>query len=160
MNQDTPLTLDPFFLVRQWRAAMGLKNGNITVYDERMMLHRRLFLEEMNELLHAIDTNDTKEIQDGFADLIFVITGMMLELGHNPHEVFYKVYESNMSKVCYSEEEAMETVELYAAGLHPDKMGEKINTRYRSIEDGHFFVIERVSDGKVMKSMNYKPPRW
>ena len=156
---ENKLTLDPFYLVAYWRAAMGLNGKIYTIDSDRMDLHRKLFLEEMNELLYGIDTNDIKEVQDGVADLIFVMVGMLMELGVNPHEVFYKVYESNMSKVCKSEDEAMATVELYAAGIHPDKMGEKINTCYKDVGNG-FFVVERVSDGKVMKSMNYQPPKW
>ena len=150
---------NPFTLVKDWREAMGLPSNNTSVNDERMDLHRSLFLEEMNELLYAIDTNDIEEVEDGVADLIFVMVGMLMELGVNPHESFYKVYESNMSKICNSEEEAQQSVDAYAKGTHPNKMGKKIECVFEKTTKDKY-VVKRKSDGKVMKSINFVEPKF
>lgn len=150
---------NPFTLVKQWREAMGLPSNNISVNDERMTLHRSLFLEEMNELLYAIDTNDIEEVKDGFADIVFVLTGMLCELGVNPYEVMSKVYESNMSKICNSEEEARQSVDAYAKGNHPNKKGEKIECVFEKTTKDKY-VVKRKSDGKVMKSINFVEPKF
>jgi NTP pyrophosphatase (non-canonical NTP hydrolase) len=151
---------NPFDMVMGWRRAMGLPSNNIENLNQvkRMELHRNLFLEEMHELLYGIDTKDLSEIKDGFADLIFVLVGMMDELGENPTRIMEAVYESNMSKVCKSEQEAKQTVEAYANGSHPNKMGKKIAAYYEPVKGSETFVVKRKSDDKVLKSVNFKEP--
>jgi hypothetical protein len=53
-----------------------------------------------------------------------------------------------MSKVCQTKEEALATIEKY--------VNEGISTQSKKV--GDFFVISRMSDNKVLKSVNWKEP--
>ena len=69
---------------------------------------------------------------------------------------FDKVEKSNFSKYCKTFEEAQETVNAYANGTHPNKLGEIIETYIVSTKYTEYpFVVKR-KDGKVLKSINFK----
>ena len=62
-------------------------------------------------------------------------------------EAFNRVHESNMSKFCKTELEAGETVYHYKL--------KGIYTYYKKVDD--LYVVLRVEDNKVLKSINYTP---
>lgn len=115
-----------------------------------------LITEEVGELLAAMEDNDFTQMCDGYFDALWVITQSAMLNGININELLYAGFNSNMSKFCKTEEEADATIDAYNAGTHPDKYGIKIDTTADLI--GTLWVIKRVHDGKVMKSINFKEP--
>ena len=146
--------------VMHWRRAFGLPSAKThgQVNEDRANLHQDLLEEEAFETVQAIGANDIKEIKDGLADVFFILVGIADEYGIDLSDCIDKVYESNMSKLCCSKEEAEATVKAYAEGTHPSKLGEKIPAYYSREINTMAFVVKRISDHKVLKSINFKEP--
>lgn len=67
-------------------------------------------------------------------------------------EGFERVHKSNMTKFCYSQEEAEATVKEYK------KEGVKTTIRVeKGANQENLYIVRRESDGKVLKSINYTP---
>ena len=118
---------------------------------ERIELRLSLLEEELKELKKAIEENDLVEVADAFADLQYVLSGAILEfgLGAKFKELFDEVQRSNMSKTCKSMEEAEATRKYYKENRGVDSYIEK---------SGDEYLVYRVGDGKVLKSVNYSAP--
>ena len=89
---------------------------------------------------------------DRLYNIIFETYKMGITFGINVDEAFEIVHQSNMSKLCVSEDEAKQTVEWYL----------KNETRYPSpaykpASDAKHWIIYEQSTGKVLKSINYTP---
>jgi len=63
--------------------------------------------------------------------------------------IFDEVHRSNMSKACHTFNEAMDTFNLYEK--EKDILCSKIET------DNGMYIIQRLSDGKLLKPVNYSP---
>lgn len=116
---------------------------------ERCNLRVSLLQEELDELKQAIADQNITEIADALCDLQYVLSGAVLEfgLGEKFVTLFNEVQRSNMSKACNSQEEADATIEFYknkGVEAYSEQSGNKIN-------------VHRVSDNKVLKSVNYSP---
>jgi predicted HAD superfamily Cof-like phosphohydrolase len=117
---------------------------------ERCDLRINLMQEELNEIKEAIENGDLIETFDGFADLLFVTFGSIIEFGGGGKfdELFLEVHRSNMSKACNTQQEAIETLIHYK---------EKDGTEgYYKEVDGKWLVY-RSGDNKVLKSISYSP---
>jgi len=68
-------------------------------------------------------------------------------------EIFDETHKSNMSKACRSHDEAIETLE------HWETNEEKGKPLCEIIQYSDFYLVKRLSDGKLMKSINYHPAR-
>lgn len=118
--------------------------------EERCRLRVNLLQEELNELSEAIEAGDIVEIADALADLQYVLSGAVLEFGLKDRfdPLFEEVQRSNMSKACSSRQEALETL------LHYKK---KDGTEGTFQQIGEKYVVNRVGDNKVLKSVLYSP---
>lgn len=118
--------------------------------EKRCQLRINLLQEELDELKEAIEDKDIVEVADALADLQYVLSGAVLEfgLGRKFGDLFEEVQRSNMSKTCKSMEEAIATQEYYEK---EKGMISEIKER-----EGEFLVY-RIGDGKVLKSINYSP---
>jgi predicted HAD superfamily Cof-like phosphohydrolase len=77
---------------------------------------------------------------------------MGITFGIDVNDAFEIVHQSNMSKLCVSEEEAKQTVEWYL------KNESRYPTpTYKSASDGNHWIVYEQSTGKVLKSINYTP---
>jgi len=65
---------------------------------ERQMLRTRLMMEEMAELVEAMQTGDYVNVAKELADVLYVVYGTAVEYGVPMDEVFAEVHRSNMSK--------------------------------------------------------------
>ena len=133
------------------------KTFNLPILDEpqipspeRCKLRINLLEEELKELKEAIEENDLVEVIDALCDIQYVLSGAILEFGFAEKfkEMFDEVQRSNMSKVCKTEEEAVQTQKHYA-----DKDG----TESHIVNKDGQFLVYRNEDGKVLKSVNYSP---
>ena len=62
-------------------------------------LKLRLITEEYEELVEAFNENDTVEVVDALADLIYVINGFAIYLGVDLDQVVSVVHKTNMDKL-------------------------------------------------------------
>ena len=118
--------------------------------EKRCKLRVNLLQEELNELKDAIEDKDIIEVADALADLQYVLSGAILEfgLGDKFNALFSEVQRSNMSKTCKTMDEARATQEHYKVDRGMTSQIEESN--------GEFLVF-RIEDGKVLKSINYSP---
>jgi predicted HAD superfamily Cof-like phosphohydrolase len=118
--------------------------------EERCKLRVSLLQEELNELQQAINDNDIVEIADALCDLQYVLSGAVLEfgLGDKFNDLFNEVQRSNMSKACDSIQESIETISHYKQKDGTESMYKKVGDKW---------VVYRLSDNKVLKSVNYSP---
>lgn len=118
----------------------------------RCALRVSLLQEELDELKAAIAADDLTEVGDAFADLQYVLAGAVHEFGMGGRfaAMFDDVHRSNMSKACKSLEEAEATVKYYA---------EERNMEARIEEPDSGWLVYRVPDSKVLKSVNFSQPR-
>ena len=120
---------------------------DITFIDSRMALIR----EEMRELEEAVKDKDIVETVDALTDILYVVYGMGYSLNVNLDKAFDNVHESNMSKICLTEEDAKKTVEWYKNN----------ETRYKTpayrVNKAGNFVVYDVDTRKILKSIHYKP---
>ena len=138
--------------IKHWREVFGLPNRTVPQIPskEALKLAIKLVFEEVEELRIAIENESINDIADGVGDGFFVLAQVAYECGLDPKAIVQKVYDSNMSKLCKTEDEAIQTVAAYL------KKGIKT---YIEPKD-EYFVIKRSEDGKVLKSINFKEPEW
>jgi len=117
---------------------------------ERCELRISLLQEELNELKEAIENNDLIEVADAFCDIQYVLSGAILEfgMGEKFKTLFDEVQRSNMSKACMNIADAEKTVAHYE---------KRDGTKSRIIEKDGKFIVLRIPDNKVLKSVNYSP---
>ena len=117
---------------------------------DRCKLRVSLIAEELKELQEAIDNQDLVEVADALCDIQYVLSGAVLEfgLGDKFVDLFNEVQRSNMSKACSTYEEAEATVNHYA---------KKDGTEAEIMQDGDKFLVYRILDNKVLKSVGYSP---
>ena len=64
-----------------------------------MQLRYDLIKEELDELEHAMNTNNLKEIADALTDILYVTYGAGCAYGIDLDQCFKEVQKSNMSKL-------------------------------------------------------------
>lgn len=123
-----------------------------------MHLRQSLIAEENRELIDAAIKGDLVEVADALCDILYVSLGAFTAYGFNQEltkALFDEVQRSNMSKVCMTQEEAEKTIDK----LIGDASDLGIEYQQYSMEQvGAYWVVSRVSDGKVMKSISYSKP--
>lgn len=118
--------------------------------EDRCRLRVSLLQEELDELKSAITKGDIVEVADALCDLQYVLSGAVLEfgLGDKFEQLFNEVQRSNMSKACSSIQEALMTISHY-------KKRDGVESMYKRVGDK--WVVYRMSDNKILKSINYSP---
>ena len=118
--------------------------------EDRCKLRISLLQEELDELKQAIEDKDIVEVADALSDIQYVLSGAILEfgLGEKFNDLFDEVQRSNMSKACSSIQEAIETISHY-------KKKDGTESMYKQVGDK--WIVYRMSDNKILKSVNYSP---
>lgn len=152
--------------IKHWRETFGLPNRETPqiASQEEASLAWKLIDEESKELYDALFTYEhgysedkihhtpkLDQIADAIGDLYFVVTQAAMIHGLDPEMLIDRVYKSNMSKLCLTEQEAVDSVKAYT-----DK---EISTYYTQLPDGKF-IIKRTVDNKVLKGINFFEPDW
>jgi predicted HAD superfamily Cof-like phosphohydrolase len=156
MKNNNPLPLHS--MVTVWLTTIGQQQPTQPemMSDEVRDFNMKLIDEEVTELLTAMKNNDFTETCDGYFDALWVITQAAMLNGININELLFAGFNSNMSKFCKTRQEATDSVIAYELGVHPAKMGERIDTKFEQV--GELYIVRRISDNKVMKSINFKEP--
>lgn len=123
-------------------------------------LIKSLCIEEIDEYILALKDDDYNEQLNACADLLVVASNLPFFAGISIDELDTEckdTFYSNMTKFCRTEKEANETVELYKAGEHINKIGVKINCRVEPTGNNKFpFKILSIPDGKILKGIGFK----
>ena len=122
-------------------------------------LRLSLIQEEVKELEQAIDEHDFTEVIDALSDILYVVYGAGASFGIDLDRSFNIVHESNMSKLCKTEDEAQKTVSNYER-LWNEKTSPYDSPDYRRADDGINWVVFNKSTGKILKSINYTPAKF
>lgn len=133
----------------EWRALFGLLiKTSFELPDEGdFNLAVDLIKEELSELEDAYRAGDKKEYLDASADLEFVLKQLHAVGGTPIKEAVDRVFASNMTKACRTEQEADRSAKVY---------NEKGLKTYIKELNGLWFVYRE--DGKLLKSINFKEP--
>tara|TARA_Y100000590_G_scaffold467224_1_gene645441 strand:+ start:2280 stop:2837 length:558 start_codon:yes stop_codon:yes gene_type:complete len=165
-KQQTPQTPPPqtnFEKVIEFNQCFGVPvnnspQSNICSDQPKLAeLRLNLILEEVKELQEAHKNNDFVEIVDAMADILYVVYGMGASYGVPLDNAFDIVHKSNMSKLCLTEKEALETVEWYKK-QYTEKKSPYDSPSYRegTYNGKHFWVVFNESTGKILKNINYQ----
>lgn len=133
----------------------GIKPEKIIAHDFELYDNFTGLLELNETIFRNIKSLRSKEISQSdfsnlYADLILFRQRLStdgIDYDYLFQEGFDKVHESNMTKFCKTEKEAIDTCTSYKL--------KNIPTYYDKVND--LFVIKRSEDNKVLKSINYKP---
>jgi len=149
----TTLTTTLFEQVSQFNKEFGVMQlDKPSLANESFITYRMaLIREEMSELEDAVKNKDLVETIDALTDILYVVLGMGYSLNVNLDKAFKIVHESNMSKICLTENIAKETLEWY-------KNNEPRYTapNYRINACGNYVVYDEPTK-KILKSIHYKP---
>jgi NTP pyrophosphatase (non-canonical NTP hydrolase) len=128
---------------------------NFNIFEEKPFESEfclKLIREEVAELEDAVSKKDYIETADALTDILYVVYGMGARLGINLDKTFEEVHINNMSKLCSSEEESIQTVNYYLENPH---LG-YLHPSYRLTPCGTRYVVYNTSTGKILKSYKYQ----
>ncbi len=114
-------------------------------------LRIKLIEEEVGELKEAIEKKDFKEVADALSDILYVVYGAGHAFGIDLDKTFDEVHDSNMTKACKTEEEAIETIN-YIKETQPRYK----DPSYKISKDGKYYIIYDKETGKILKNKNYR----
>lgn len=140
---------DAFGIVNECSPQLDIFTKNKKMLDYRMSL----VTEEYNELKDAVENNDFVEIIDAIGDSLFVLYGFFTALGIDGDKVFEIISSSNLSKLCKTEEEAIESVKRYKQEV-PQRYD---SPNYRKANDNKHYIVYNKSTMKILKSYLYTP---
>lgn len=121
--------------------------------EERQKLRYNLIAEELKEFKQALADQDLIEATDALIDILYVTFGSLGEfgLGYIAKDLFDEVHRSNMSKLCKTKEEAVETCNWYESRTDENRC----QADYKETPQG--YQVFRVSDNKTLKNKYYSP---
>ena len=149
-----------FKKIIEFHKAFGLQHKDepqMNVFEDKKLVNLRISLiqEEVNELKDAIKDKDFTEVIDALGDILYVVYGSGSSFGIDLDKAFDLIHKSNMTKLCKSEEEAIQTVEWYK-----ENESRYDTPAYRLSDDKKYYVVYNESTGKILKSINYKPVKF
>ena len=101
------------------------------------------------------NTNSVNEWINALHNIIIYVYDYQVVSKFNSDKIFTLVHESNMSKLCVSEEEAIQTVNKYIQTYESGKTPYDTPYYYK-LDNSELYVIKNKSTGKALKSINYK----
>lgn len=130
---------------------------NPTIFDtdpQKVEFCLKLIRKEARKTEEAVKNKDFVETADGLVDQLYVIYGMLARIGVDADKAFNLVHENNMSKLCYTEEEAEMTVGYYIDNAWSFGYDSPC---YRKAPDNIHWVVYNESTNKILKSIEWKP---
>ena len=137
----------------------GITQEEILKNPDLIELRNALIAEEFNEFKQAINDKDITEMRDAIGDILYVVYGAAQTFGFDADADFATIHNSNMSKLCKTEEEAQQTVAKYEQDFKDGKTTYDTPYYYLNEKTG-FWIVKNKSTGKVLKSINYTPAKF
>lgn len=128
---------------------------------EKAAKQLHLIQEELAELVEGIEKQDVTEVRDAIADVLVTTYGMAHILGINADADMAAVQESNLSKLCKTEDEIAQTlayyeneigIEVYAGGELPKAFIK--SSKDQNGKDSKFYPAH-----KFLKNINWHEPK-
>ena len=119
--------------------------------EDRVSFRIKMLEDEIQEGIDAIELNDLVELADALGDIQYFLDGFFIESGlqDKKHAIMTEIHRSNMSKLCKDEGECVATIKL---------RGENSSEVMSYAQVGNFWKVYKVSDTKIVKSINFSPP--
>jgi predicted HAD superfamily Cof-like phosphohydrolase len=138
------------------------KEPNRKIFTEdpdNVHLALSLIREEVKELEDAVKDHDFGEVRDAVSDILYVVYGLAHRFGFDADSDFAEVHNSNMSKLCTSEEEAKSTVKSYETKFNnkESKYDSPYYYKVTNAKGEDRWLVKNKSTGKALKSINYTP---
>lgn len=110
--------------------------------------------EEAKETMLACEQGNLIELADGLGDMQYVLDGWFLNAGlaDKKDAIVAEIHRSNLTKLCKDEQQAIDSKDKINSNC---PAGDEVD--YRAKDD--YFVIFRVRDGKIGKSIYYEKPQ-
>lgn len=92
----------PGIMVAEFHRSFGLPIATaptLAVPLELLELRQKLLVEELRELVAAIDEDDLVAVADALGDMVYVLYGTAVTFGINLDAVLAEIHKSNMSKL-------------------------------------------------------------
>ena len=92
----------PGILVADFHRSFGLPIASAPTLDVPLALlelRHKLLIEELRELVDAIDADDVVAVADALGDMVYVLYGTAATFGINLDAVVAAIHKSNMSKL-------------------------------------------------------------
>lgn len=156
------MSLTNYQKILQFNKAFGVDQYdtpqfNIFDKDPKLIQYRlSLILEEVQELKDSIAQKDLGETVDALTDIMYVTLGAFTAIGVDADKAFDLVHNSNMSKLCTSEEEAQKTVQWYKE----NESQRYDSPSYRMSDDNVHWVVYNKNTKKILKNINYSPVKF
>lgn len=138
---------------------MGNPKGDINNPDWMKAKGQLLLIqEELQEMIEAIDNQDMTALRDSTADVLVTTYGQAHKMGIDADADMKEVQSSNMSKLCTTAQELLDTtkhysdmgVKVYASGVIPEAC---VKSAEDQVVNGKFYPAH-----KFLKCVNWKEP--
>ena len=117
-----------------------------------------LINEKVDELTEAIREPNMVKVVDALGNILYVVYGAGYLFGLDLDSAYDIVHKSNMSKLCQNEQNAKYTVGWYQQEFQD---GDQLyDSPYCYQGDSGKWIIKNRSTGKLLKSINYRPPQF
>lgn len=155
-KKDAPSILSKFLFRRGSLLPSSTSNYNLThslIEENDVNYYRNLLGMYLEELENDINGNNFNNVITDLVIITFGSYAVGIFYKTDMDEAFRLVHESNMSKLCFTEKDAIDTVQYYKD--HPELGYE--SPSYRISEDGTYWVVFNETTKKILKSIKYHP---
>lgn len=150
-----------FQMTSEFNAVLGQGVASIPVVPtlEQCRLRLKLINEEAQvELTKAFDSRDLIKVADAIGDGLVTIYGAANDCGLDADAIMERIHQSNMSKLCESEQDAVFAVEQYRQGNGFHGKTTPVNAMYRQSAIEGKFVVFDADTGKTLKGPSFFEP--
>lgn len=121
--------------------------------------HRHVYIHQMEDYVRKLILYITEQNMSSVKKTLESMLYITYDFGYktldiNVDQIFDIIHTSNMSKLCSSEKEALDSISWYQLNL-----ADRYDTpRYKKSSSGNYWIIYNESNGKVLKNINYTKP--
>jgi len=132
----------------------NIKNNQIEIKTKFDLIN--LIQIQLNKLINYCNTNNNEWINT-LHNIIIYVYHFQIMSKYDSDKIFTLVHDSNMTKLCKTEEEAKLTVEKYEQDFKSGKTPYDTPYYYQLTTGTYtgYFIVKNKSSGKALKSINY-----
>jgi len=146
---------------------IGGRQRKFNIFNDQTRTYVEILIHELELCLDNMKTHltNTKTVIMIICHMLNIINTIVNTIGFNIVDIVTIVHNSNMTKLCYSEDEAKDTVQKYNK-LYEESNDEKYKyPTYKVVDDDKkIFMVSNLDPSKgpecakVLKSINFKTP--